>query len=114
MERPMTMSWQKGSPIVARQPLFSLKQKAKGKYAGYVEGTFKIEVLDHIAYAVYPDKPYMLDMLSSSIIFHNLPKPVITVKRTEIPQRAEVTAQSDHGECRNKKSRGFFFRGITS
>ena len=78
--------------------------KAKGKYAGYVEGTFKIEVLDHIAYAVYPDKPYTLDMLSSSIIFHNLPKPVITVKRTEIPQRAEVTAQSDHGECRNKKA----------
>ena len=80
--------------------------QAKGwkGYAGYVEGTFKIEVLDHIAYAVYPDKPYTLDMLSSSIIFHNLPKPVITVKRTEIPQRAEVTAQSDHGECRNKNA----------
>ena len=82
---------------------FPQAKKWKG-YAGYVEGTFKIEVLDHIAYAVYPDKPYMLDMLSSSIIFHNLPKPVITVKRTEIPQRAEVTAQSDHGECRNKKA----------
>jgi len=80
--------------------------QAKGwkGYAGYVEGTFKIEVLDHIAYTVYPDKPYTLDMLSSSIIFYNLPKPVITVKRTEIPQRAEVTAQSDHGECRNKKA----------
>ena len=80
--------------------------QAKGwkGYAGYVEGTFKIEVLDHIAYTVYPDKPYTLDMLSSSIIFYNLPKPVITVKRTEIPERAEVTAKSDHGECRNKKA----------
>ena len=88
--------------------------QAKGwkGYAGYVEGTFKIEVLDHIAYAVYPDKPYTLDMLSSSIIFHNLPKPVITVKRTEIPQRAEVTAQSDHGECRNKKAEVSFSEEI--
>jgi len=80
--------------------------QAKGwkGYAGYVEGTFKIEVLDHIAYAVYPDKPYTLDMLSSSIVFNNLPKPVITVKKTEIPERAGVTARSDHGECRNKKA----------
>jgi hypothetical protein len=83
--------------------IFPQAKRWKG-YAGYVEGTFKIEVLDHIAYAVYPDKPYTLDMLSSSIIFYNLPKPVITVKRTEIPERAEVTAQSDHGECRNKKA----------
>ena len=84
--------------------------QAKGwkGYAGYVEGTFKIEVLDHIAYAVYPDKPYTLDMLSSSIIFYNLPKPVITVKRTEIPERAEVTAKSDHGECRNKNAEVYF------
>ena len=80
--------------------------QAKGwkGYPGYVEGTFKIEVLDHIAYAVYPDKPYGLDILSSSIVFNNLPKPVITVKRTEIPERAEVTAKSDDGECRNKKA----------
>ena len=78
--------------------------KAMGKYAGYVKGNFKIEVLDHIAYAVYPDKPYILDVLSSSIVFNNLPKPVITVKRTEIPERAEVTAQSDYRECKNKKA----------
>jgi len=84
--------------------------QAKGwkGYAGYVEGTFKIEVLDHIAYTIYPDKPYTLDMLSSSIIFNNLPKPVITVKRTEIPERAEVTAKSDHGECRNKNAEVYF------
>ena len=76
--------------------------KAKGKYAGFVGGNFKIEVLEHIAYAVYPDKPYTLDMLSSSIIFYNLPKPVITVKRTEIPERAEVTARSVY--CNDKNT----------
>ena len=93
-----------GVPNSGQATVIFPQAKAKGKYAGFVGGNFKIEVLEHIAYAVYPDKPYTLDMLSSSIIFHNLPKPVITVKRTEIPQRAEVTAQSDHGECRNKKA----------
>ena len=93
-----------GVPNSGQATVIFPQAKAKGKYAGFVGGNFKIEVLDHIAYAVYPDKPYTLDMLSSSIIFNNLPKPVITVKRTEIPQRAEVTAQSEHGECRNKKA----------
>ena len=93
-----------GVPNSGQATVIFPQAKAKGKYAGFVGGTFKIEVLDHIAYAVYPDKPYTLDMLSSSIIFYNLPKPVITVKRTEIPERAEITAKSDHGECRNKKA----------
>ena len=93
-----------GVPNNGQATVIFPQAKAKGKYAGYVEGTFKIEVQDHIAYAVYPDKPYGLDILSSSIVFNNLPKPVITVKRTEIPERAEVTAKSDHGECRNKKA----------
>ena len=93
-----------GVPNSGQATVIFPQAKAKGKYAGFVGGNFKIEVLDHIAYAVYPDKPYTLDMLSSSIIFYNLPKPVITVKRTEIPERAEVTAQSDYRECRNKKA----------
>ena len=93
-----------GVPNSGQATVIFPQAKAKGGFAGYVKGNFKIEVLDHIAYAVYPDKPYTLDMLSSSIIFYNLPKPVITVKRTEIPERAEVTAQSDHGECKNKKA----------
>ena len=97
-----------GVPNSGQATVIFPQAKAKGKYAGYVGGTFKIEVLDHIAYAVYPDKPYTLDMLSSSIIFYNLPKPVITVKRTEIPERAEVTAKSDHGECRNKNAEVYF------
>ena len=93
-----------GVPNSGQATVIFPQAKAMGKYAGYVKGNFKIEVLDHIAYAVYPDKPYILDVLSSSIVFNNLPKPVITVKRTEIPERAEVTAQSYHGECRNKKA----------
>ena len=78
--------------------------QAKGwkGYAGYVEGLFKIEVLDHIAYAVDLDKLYMKDMVKSDIIFNNLPKPVITVKRTEIPERAEVTARSVY--CNDKNT----------
>ena len=93
-----------GVPNSGQATVIFPQAKAMGKYAGYVKGNFKIEVLDHIAYAVYPDKPYILDVLSSSIVFNNLPKPVITVKRTEIPERAEVTAQSDYRECKNKKA----------
>ena len=91
-----------GVPNSGQATVIFPQAKAKGGFAGYVKGNFKIEVLDHIAYAVYPDKPYTLDMLSSSIIFYNLPKPVITVKRTEIPERAEVTARSVY--CNDKNT----------
>ena len=60
----------------------------------YVEGLFKIEVIDHIAYAVHTDTPSTLDMHSPDITFKNLPEPTITVKKNAIPAAPNVTAES--------------------
>ena len=60
----------------------------------YVEGLFKIEVLNHIAYAVSSDTPGTLDMHSPDITFKNLPEPTITVKKNAIPPAPNVTAES--------------------
>ena len=59
-----------------------------------VEGLFKIEVLNHIAYAVSSDTPSTLDMHSPDITFKNLPEPTITVKKNAIPAAPNVTAES--------------------
>ncbi|WP_454957939.1 zinc-dependent metalloprotease, partial [Capnocytophaga sputigena] len=77
--------------------------QAKGLNGGnlYVEGIFKIEVLNHIAYAVSNEKPYLLDMHSPDITFKNLPEPVITVKKNAIPEKPNVTAESHY--CRTNK-----------
>ena len=76
--------------------------QAKGWNGGnlYVEGLFKIEVLNHIAYAVSSDTPSTLDMHSPDITFKNLPEPTITVKKNAIPTPPIVTADS---YCRKKK-----------
>lgn len=70
--------------------------QAKGWNGGnlYVEGLFKIEVIDHIAYAVHTDPPSTLDMHSPDITFKNLPEPTITVKKNAIPTPPIVTADS--------------------
>ena len=70
--------------------------QAKGWNGGnlYVEGLFKIEVIDHIAYAVHTDPPSTLDMHSPDITFKNLPEPTITVKKNAIPPAPNVTAES--------------------
>ena len=60
----------------------------------FVEGLFKIEVLNHIAYAVSSDTPGTLDMHSPDITFKNLPEPTITVKKNAIPPAPNVTAES--------------------
>ena len=60
----------------------------------FVEGLFKIEVLNHIAYAVSSDTPRTLDMHSPDITFKNLPEPTITVKKNAIPAAPNVTAES--------------------
>ena len=60
----------------------------------FVEGLFKIEVLNHIAYAVSSDTPGTLDMHSPDITFKNLPEPTITVKKNAIPAAPNVTAES--------------------
>ena len=60
----------------------------------YVEGLFKIEVIDHIAYAVHTDTPSTLDMHSPDITFKNLPEPTMTVKKNAIPPAPNVTAES--------------------
>ena len=79
--------------------------QAKGLNGGnlYVEGIFKIEVLNHIAYAVSNEKPYLLDMHSPDITFKNLPEPVITVKKNAIPEKPNVTAESHYCGA-NKKA----------
>ena len=60
----------------------------------FVEGLFKIELLNHIAYAVSSDTPGTLDMHSPDITFKNLPEPTITVKKNAIPPAPNVTAES--------------------
>ena len=72
----------------------------------FVEGLFKIEVLNHIAYAVSSDKPSILDMHSPDITFNDLPEPVITVKKDAIPQKPNVTAEAHH--CANKVAEVIF------
>ena len=76
--------------------------QAKGWNGGnlYVEGLFKIEVLNHIAYAVSRDTPGTLDMHSPDITFKNLPEPTITVKKNAIPPAPNVTAVANY--CHNK------------
>ena len=76
--------------------------QAKGWNGGnlYVEGLFKIEVLNHIAYAVSRDTPGTLDMHSPDITFKNLPEPTITVKKNAIPAAPNVTAVANY--CHNK------------
>ncbi|WP_314337162.1 reprolysin-like metallopeptidase [Capnocytophaga leadbetteri] len=66
----------------------------------FVEGLFKIEVLNHIAYAVSSDTPAYLEMHSPDITFKNLPEPVITVKKNAIPAAPNVTAVANY--CHNK------------
>ena len=76
--------------------------QAKGWNGGnlYVEGLFKIEVIDHIAYAVHTDTPSTLDMHSPDITFKNLPEPTITVKKGQVPKAPTVTAVANY--CNNK------------
>ncbi|WP_454947954.1 reprolysin-like metallopeptidase [Capnocytophaga leadbetteri] len=76
--------------------------QAKGWNGGnlYVEGLFKIEVIDHIAYAVHTDPPSTLDMHSPDITFKNLPEPTITVKKGQVPKAPTVTAVANY--CHNK------------
>ena len=66
----------------------------------FVEGLFKIEVIDHIAYAVHTDTPSTLDMHSPDITFKNLPEPTITVKKGQVPKAPTVTAVANY--CHNK------------
>ena len=76
--------------------------QAKGWNGGnlFVEGLFKIEVLNHIAYAVSRDTPGTLDMHSPDITFKNLPEPTITVKKGQVPKAPTVTAVANY--CHNK------------
>ena len=76
--------------------------EAKGWNGGnlFVEGLFKIEVLNHIAYAVSSDTPAYLEMHSPDITFKNLPEPTITVKKGQVPKAPTVTAVANY--CHNK------------
>ena len=76
--------------------------QARGWKGGssYMEEYFKIEVIDHIAYAVSKNYPYLSDMHSPDITFKNLPEPTITVKKGQVPEAPTVTAVANY--CRNK------------
>ncbi len=82
--------------------------QAKGWKGGnlFVEGLFKIEVIDHIAYAVHTDAPSTLDMHSPDITFKNLPEPTITVKKGQVPKAPTVTAVANY--CHNKVAKVTF------
>ena len=60
----------------------------------FIEGIFKVEVINHIAYAIFPEKHFQIEMVSPDITFKNLPEPVITVKKNAIPTSPIVTADS--------------------
>ena len=66
----------------------------------FIEGIFKVEVINHIAYAIFPEKQFQTEMVSPDITFKNLPEPVITVKKNAIPTPPIVTADS---YCRKTK-----------
>ena len=66
----------------------------------FIEGIFKVEVINHIAYAIFPEKQFQTEMVSPDITFKNLPEPVITVKKNAIPTPPIVTADS---YCKKKK-----------
>ena len=68
------------------------------KSGAFVKGYFKIEVIDHIAFATSVSRYPYLDTRTGDITFSNLPEPVITVKKENIPQRANVTAKSTCGD----------------
>ena len=68
------------------------------KSGAFVKGYFKIEVIDHIAFATSVSRYPYLDTRTGDITFSNLPEPVITVKKENIPQRANVTAKSSCGD----------------
>jgi len=83
--------------------IFPTQAKGWKNYNLFVEGLFKIEVLNHIAYAVSTDTPGTLDMHTPDITFKNLPEPVITVKKNAIPEKPNVTAESHYCGA-NKKA----------
>ena len=60
----------------------------------FIEGIFKVEVINHIAYAIFPEKHFQIEMVSPDITFKNLPEPVVTVKKNAIPAAPNVTADS--------------------
>ena len=60
----------------------------------FIEGIFKVEVINHIVYAIFPEKQFQTEMVSPDITFKNLPEPVITVKKNAIPAAPNVTAES--------------------
>ena len=66
----------------------------------FIEGIFKVEVINHIAYAIFPEKQFQTEMVSPDITFRNLPEPVITVKKNAIPTAPNVTAVANY--CHNK------------
>ena len=82
--------------------------QAKGWKGGnlYMEEYFKIEVIDHIAYAVSKNYPYLSDMHSPDITFKNLPEPTITVKKGQVPKAPTVTAVANY--CHNKVAKVTF------
>ena len=66
----------------------------------FIEGIFKVEVINHIAYAIFPEKQFQTEMVSPDITFKNLPEPTITVKKNAIPAAPNVTAVANY--CHNK------------
>ena len=91
--KDVTLTW--GIPNNGKATVI-FPTEAKGWNGGnlFVEGLFKIEVLNHIAYAVSSDTPAYLEMHSPDITFKNLPEPTITVKKNAIPPAPNVTAES--------------------
>ncbi len=80
--------------------IFPVQARGWNGGSSYMEEYFKIEVIDHIAYAVSKDYPYLSDMHSPDITFKNLPEPTITVKKGQVPEAPTVTAVANY--CRNK------------
>ena len=73
---------------------FPVQAKGLSYNDRFIEGIFKVEVINHIAYAIFPEKQFQTEMVSPDITFKNLPEPVITVKKNAIPAAPNVTAES--------------------
>lgn len=84
-----------GAPNNGRATVaFPVQAKGLSYNDRFIEGIFKVEVINHIAYAIFPEKQIQTEMVSPDITFKNLPEPVITVKKNAIPTPPIVTADS--------------------
>ncbi|ATA73053.1 hypothetical protein CGC49_07035 [Capnocytophaga sp. H4358] len=75
---------------------FTMPHIPVGKTGNQGHGLIKIEVIDHIAYALSEHNPYNggFEVVPSQIVFENLPEPTISALEGAIPEPHSVQART--------------------